>query len=187
MSDLREFAWVVWLACWEAEAGDEDAFVRWWDSDGKIHAASSSVPAAPSEPLMREQSGKVPTYEPFPDGPPENWPTEYVSLADYEALRPSVPTAPEDALREALAERDDAIRSRDTFKGWNSAAERERDESNRQRAASEEREAQLRDQRDEAMNFLRRLIDPDEPEGPIEREAVKFLAAAAASTDTPNK
>lgn len=51
------------------------------------------VNRASGVPIMREASGKVPTYEPFPDGPPENWPTEYVSLADYEALAAEHPGA----------------------------------------------------------------------------------------------
>jgi hypothetical protein len=32
----REMAWEAWLASWEAEPGDEDAFVAWWESYSRV-------------------------------------------------------------------------------------------------------------------------------------------------------
>jgi hypothetical protein len=57
--EMRETAWAAWLASWENEPGDEDAFVAWWESYLRV----SQLPL--DDAVVREDRGS--------DDEPREW------------------------------------------------------------------------------------------------------------------
>lgn len=122
---------------------------------------------------------------PINDGPVRVVPATYAEALDISLaaaredtaekvreLRDDLESAEARAVR-AEGERDEAVQSRDTHKGWNHTAERERDEANRR---AERAEQALRDARESIIAV--NVAGFDSTRGDVALTAIKRIDAA---------